>query len=188
MVVVTVWLSTVAEAVMSVPPVLPAAYVEVFCPLVSVVPVGLTAPREPLPKVTGVPSGTEKPPTLSELWVRSAVSVVFPLMRIVDGEALRRSCSHGLKVRDDAPVVTIPAQPELFGPALQPHQSLMRVLLTEFENTPDPPRVAVLPVMRELARVNDVSGLTLLGEIMIAPPSFDAEFPVKVDPLMLVKP
>ena len=78
--VLTVALSTVAVP-LPAPEVLPAVYVEVCVPLLSVVLVGFTLLSSVPPNVTGVPLGTLNPPVLLELCVRSAVRVeVAPVL------------------------------------------------------------------------------------------------------------
>jgi hypothetical protein len=75
----TVWLSTFAVA-LPAPPVAPAVNVEVACPLVVLVLVGLSDPSV-APKATLVPSGTLAPLPPFESCVRSAVKEEVPLGR-----------------------------------------------------------------------------------------------------------
>jgi hypothetical protein len=94
----TVWLSIVAVPLPA--PKELAVNVEVACPLVSVVLVGLAVPSVP-PNVIAVPSRTLKPVPPFESVVMPAVRVEVPPMGILAGEAPMLSTSQGS-------VVTLP--------------------------------------------------------------------------------
>src|ERR1043165_4243433 len=126
----TVWLSTVAEAVPE--GVLVEVKVVVAWPEVSVPLVG-----ETLPCVAEKPTGVAGMKPLaevsepSELCVKSAVTVEVPPGVIGFGEAETPRTSQGLKSVVAAPVPVTESQPAPPGPALQPHQLFSTSIVSE---------------------------------------------------------